>query len=32
MTRDTKDLIVGLDIGTCKIAAVVAEMRGDGHY
>ena len=32
MTRDNKDLIVGLDIGTTKIVAVVAEMRGDGHY
>jgi cell division protein FtsA len=32
MTRDTKDLIVGLDIGTSKVVAVVAEMRPDGHY
>ena len=32
MTRDAKDLIVGLDIGTSKIVAIVAEMRGDGHY
>ncbi|MCP5266361.1 MAG: cell division protein FtsA [Burkholderiaceae bacterium] len=32
MTRDSKDLIVGLDIGTSKIVAIVAEMRADGHY
>ena len=32
MTRDAKDLIVGLDIGTSKIVAVVAEMKPDGHY
>ena len=32
MTRDAKDLIVGLDIGTSKIVAIVAEMRSDGQY
>ncbi|MFZ9406523.1 MAG: cell division protein FtsA [Burkholderiaceae bacterium] len=32
MTRDSKDLVVGLDIGTSKIVAVVAEMRPDGQY
>ncbi|MEZ5727818.1 MAG: cell division protein FtsA [Burkholderiaceae bacterium] len=32
MTRDSKDLIVGLDIGTSKIVAIVAEMRADRHY
>ncbi|MFO0120053.1 MAG: cell division protein FtsA [Burkholderiales bacterium] len=32
MTRDIKDLVVGLDIGTSKIVAVVAEMRPDGQY
>src|SRR5690606_29303832 len=32
MTRDSKDLIVGLDIGTSKIVTIVAEMRGDGSY
>jgi cell division protein FtsA len=32
MTRDTKDLIVGLDIGTSKVVAVVAEMQPDGRY
>jgi cell division protein FtsA len=28
--RETKNLIVGLDIGTSKIAAIVAEMRPEG--
>jgi cell division protein FtsA len=32
MTRENKDLIVGLDIGTSKVCAVVAEMRPDGRY
>jgi cell division protein FtsA len=32
MTRDAKDLIVGLDIGTSKIVAMVAEMKADGRY
>jgi cell division protein FtsA len=32
MTRETKDLIVGLDIGTSKVVAVVAEMQPDGRY
>jgi cell division protein FtsA len=32
MTRDSKDLIVGLDIGTSKVVAVVAEMQPDGRY
>ena len=32
MTRDSKDLIVGLDIGTSKVVAVVAEMHPDGRY
>ena len=32
MTRDSKDLIVGLDIGTSKVVAVVAEMHADGRY
>lgn len=30
MTRDTKNLIVGLDIGTSKVVAVVAEVQEDG--
>jgi len=32
MTRDTKDLIVALDIGTSKVAAVVAELLPDGSF
>jgi cell division protein FtsA len=32
MTRDAKDLIVGLDIGTSKIVAMVAEVKADGRY
>ncbi|WP_211251711.1 cell division protein FtsA [Andreprevotia chitinilytica] len=30
MTRDAKNLIVGLDIGTSKVVAVVAEVQDDG--
>jgi len=32
MTRDIKDLIVGLDIGTTKIVAVVAEVLPEGRF
>ena len=32
MTKDLNDLIVGLDIGTSKIVAVVAQMLPDGRY
>jgi cell division protein FtsA len=32
MARDNKDLIVGLDIGTSKVVAVVAELLPDGRY
>jgi cell division protein FtsA len=32
MSRDAKDLIVGLDVGTSKIVAIVAQMHADGHY
>ena len=32
MARDSSDLIVGLDIGTSKIVAIVAQMLGDGRY
>jgi cell division protein FtsA len=32
MTRENKDLIVGLDIGTSKVVAIVAEMMQDGRY
>jgi cell division protein FtsA len=31
-TRDNKKLVVGLDIGTSKIAAIVAEMRPQGGF
>ncbi len=31
MSRDGKDLIVGLDIGTSKIVAVVAQLTPDGR-
>ncbi|MEN9776245.1 MAG: hypothetical protein RL322_3315, partial [Pseudomonadota bacterium] len=30
MSRDVKDLIVGLDVGTSKIVAIVAQMHEDG--
>ena len=32
MTRDVKDLIVALDIGTTKVVAVVAEALPDGGF
>ena len=32
MTRESKDLLVGLDIGTSKVVAIVAEMHSDGEY
>lgn len=32
MTKENKDLIVGLDIGTSKVVAVVAELHPDGRY
>jgi len=32
MTKDSKDLIVGLDIGTSKVVAVVAELQADGRF
>ncbi len=32
MTRDGKDLLVGLDIGTAKVVAIVAEMHSDGDF
>jgi len=32
MTRDTKDLIVALDIGTSKVVTVVAEVLPDGSF
>lgn len=32
MTKDAKNLIVGLDVGTSKVVAVVAEVLPDGHH
>ena len=32
MTKDAKNLIVGLDIGTSKVVAVVAEVMPDGRH
>src|ERR1700730_6541461 len=32
MSKDYKDLLVSLDIGTAKVVAVVAELKGEGHY
>jgi cell division protein FtsA len=32
VTRENKDLIVGLDIGTSKVVAVVAELQADGRF
>ena len=32
MTKENKDLIVGLDIGTSKVVAVVAELQADGRF
>ena len=29
-TKEYKDLVVGLDIGTAKVMAVVAEVQADG--
>jgi cell division protein FtsA len=31
MSRENKDLVVGLDIGTSKIVALVAEINQEGH-
>jgi cell division protein FtsA len=32
MTKEHKDLLVGLDIGTSKVVAVVAELKADNRY
>lgn len=32
MTRESRELIVGLDIGTSKVVAIVAELRGNDRY
>ena len=31
MAKEVKDLVVGLDIGTAKVMAVVAEVMPDGE-
>ena len=31
MSKEYKDLIVGLDIGTAKVTCMVAEVRPDGR-
>jgi cell division protein FtsA len=31
MSRDNKDMVVGLDIGTSKIVALVAEIDQEGR-
>ena len=31
MSRDSKEIIVGLDIGTAKIVALVAEITPEGR-
>ena len=31
MAKEYKDLVVGLDIGTAKVMAVVAEVQADGE-
>ena len=31
MAKEYKDLVVGLDIGTSKVMAVVAEVMADGQ-
>src|SRR6201988_913957 len=32
MSKDYKDLLGSLDIGTAKVVAIVAELKGEGHY
>ena len=31
MSKDYKDLLVALDIGTSKVVAIVAELKGEGQ-
>ena len=31
-SKDSKNLVVGLDIGTSKIVAIVADVRPDGSF
>lgn len=32
MSKDNRDLLVGLDIGTSKVVALVAELAPDGQF
>ena len=32
MSKDNRDLLVGLDIGTSKVVALVAELEADGQF
>ncbi|MEY3718626.1 MAG: hypothetical protein RL727_547 [Pseudomonadota bacterium] len=32
MSKDSRDLLVGLDIGTSKVVALVAELSPDGEF
>src|SRR6201984_797058 len=32
MSKDYKDLLVAIDIGTAKVVDIVAELKGEGHY
>ena len=32
MSKDSRDLLVGLDIGTSKVVALVAELSPDGQF
>jgi len=32
MSKDNRDLLVGLDIGTSKVVALVAELTPDGNF
>jgi cell division protein FtsA len=32
MSKDNRDLLVGLDIGTSKVVALVAELDADGQF
>ena len=32
MSKDNRDLLVGLDIGTSKVVALVAELSPEGQF
>ena len=32
IAKDTRDLLVALDIGTSKVVAMVAELESDGQF